>query len=415
MKATSCVEAATAEPGRRTFLKASGGLVLGLSLPLGLHRAAAATDLPPPFSPNAFIRIDRQSRVTLVMPMAEMGQGIYTAMAMLLAEELEIGLDQVRLEHAPADDALYANAILHVQTTGLSTSVRAFWTPLRQAGAVARTLLVEAAARQWAVDPATCRAQRGTVAHPPSQRSLRYGALVDAAATLPVPAAGSVRLKDPKDFRLIGTRAKRLDTPAKVNGRAVFGIDVQVPGMKIRRARDLAGVRRQRQVARRSGGAARQGRAPGGAAARGRRRHRRPHRRGEEGTCSGRDRVGRRAARGDDDRARRPAARAGIAAARRGRTPRRRRRQGVRRRGQAPRRRLSAALPGARGDGADELHGPRAQGRVRHLGRNPGADADAGHGGRDHRACRGRRWRSTTSCSAAASGAGSRPTARCSQ
>ena len=97
------------------------------------------------------------------MPMVEMGQGTYTSLAMLLAEELEVGLDQVRLEHAPPNDALYANAILHVQTTGLSSSVRAFWTPLRQAGAVARTLLIAAAAKQWGVDPAACRAQHGVV------------------------------------------------------------------------------------------------------------------------------------------------------------------------------------------------------------------------------------------------------------
>jgi len=99
-----------------------------------------------PFAPNAFIRIDRQGAVTLVMPMVEMGQGTYTALAMLLAEELEVGLDQVKLEHAPPNDALYGNAILHRQLTGMSSSILAFWTPLRQAGAVARTLLIAAAA-----------------------------------------------------------------------------------------------------------------------------------------------------------------------------------------------------------------------------------------------------------------------------
>ena len=101
--------------------------------------------------------------MTLVMPMVEMGQGTYTSLAMLLAEELEVGLDQVRLEHAPPNDALYANPILHIQATGLSSSIRAFWTPLRQAGAVARTLLIAAAAKQWGVDPAACRAQHGVV------------------------------------------------------------------------------------------------------------------------------------------------------------------------------------------------------------------------------------------------------------
>src|SRR6202030_2319077 len=128
-----------------------------------------------PFAPNAFIRIDRQGDVTLVMPMAEMGQGVYTAMAMLLAEELEVGLDQVKLEHAPPDDALYANAILQSQTTGLSSPIRAFWMPLRQAGAMARTMLVAAAAKQWSVDVNRCQAQRGAVVHPASSRHLTYG------------------------------------------------------------------------------------------------------------------------------------------------------------------------------------------------------------------------------------------------
>src|SRR5712675_2518200 len=214
---------------RRTFLKtgaATGGaLVLGIYLPD--RKAAAAPAGASSFTPNAFVRIDAQGRVTLVMPMVEMGQGIYTAMAMLLAEELEVGLDQVRLEHAPPNDALYANAILHVQTTGLSSSVRAFWTPLRQAGAVARTLIVSAAAKKWGVDPGTCRARRGVVYDAATARHLRYGELVDAAAALPIPASDSVALKQPKDFTLIGTPVKRLDSADKVNGKAQFGIDAK--------------------------------------------------------------------------------------------------------------------------------------------------------------------------------------------
>jgi isoquinoline 1-oxidoreductase beta subunit len=221
---------------RRDFLKAGaalgGGLVIRLALPLALRPAWAAA-ASPGFAPNAFIRIDRQGVVTLVMPMVEMGQGTYTALPMLLAEELEVGLDQVRLEHAPPNDALYANSLLHIQTTGLSASIRAFWTPLRQAGAVGRTLLIAAASKRWDVDPSTCRAQHGVVLHSASERRLGYGELADAAAALPVPAPDSVSLKDPKDFILIGTPAKRLDTPDKVNGRAQFGIDVKVPKMKI--------------------------------------------------------------------------------------------------------------------------------------------------------------------------------------
>ncbi|MEX2123413.1 MAG: xanthine dehydrogenase family protein molybdopterin-binding subunit [Woeseia sp.] len=222
---------------RRSFLKVGaafgGGLVINLTLPLALRPARAMAATSSTFAPNAFIRIDRQGSVTLVMPMVEMGQGIYTAMAMLLAEELEVGLDRVRLEHAPPNDALYANSILHIQTTGLSASVRAFWTPLRQAGAVGRTLLIEAAARQWGVDPGTCRAQLGAVVHVASSRRLDYGELADAAAALPVPARDSVTLKQPEDFTLIGTPARRLDAPDKVDGRAEFGIDTRLPGMKI--------------------------------------------------------------------------------------------------------------------------------------------------------------------------------------
>jgi isoquinoline 1-oxidoreductase beta subunit len=222
---------------RRAFLKSgaalSGALVLTVTLPRGLSAAADGATESAAFAPNAFIRIDRKGAVTLVMPMVEMGQGVYTALAMLLAEELEVGLDQVRLEHAPPNDALYANSILHVQSTGLSSSIRAFWEPLRQAGAVARTLLISAAAKRWAVDPGTCRAKQGVVSDAAGARHLRYDELVDAAAALPVPARDSVTLKQPKDFTLIGTPVKRLDSPDKVNGRAEFGIDVKLPGMKI--------------------------------------------------------------------------------------------------------------------------------------------------------------------------------------
>jgi isoquinoline 1-oxidoreductase subunit beta len=220
---------------RRDFLRAgatlAGGLVIDFALPLGPIPALAAASSP--FAPNAFIRIDRQNAVTLVMPMVEMGQGVYTAMAMLLAEELEVGLDQVRFEHAPADDSLYANAILHVQSTGLSSTIRAFWLPLRQAGAAARTVLIAAAAQQWSVDPAACRAQRGTVVHAASARRLTYGELVDAAATLPVPPKDRVALKPLEAMSLVGTPAKRIEGPSKVDGRSEFGIDVKLPGMKI--------------------------------------------------------------------------------------------------------------------------------------------------------------------------------------
>src|SRR5437899_2239732 len=211
---------------------AGGGLLIGWRSDAGARALAAADRTPPAaFAPNAFIRIGRDGRVTLIMCQVEMGQGTYTSMPMLMAEELEVGLDQVQLEHAPPDDKLYANPLFGDQETGGSSSVRSFYEPLRRAGATARTMLVAAAAQTWDVDPASCRAKRGVVTHTPSGRTLSYGALAEKAAKLPVP--DKVPLKDPKDFTLIGTPAKRLDTPDKVNGKAQYGIDVRLPGMKI--------------------------------------------------------------------------------------------------------------------------------------------------------------------------------------
>jgi isoquinoline 1-oxidoreductase subunit beta len=222
---------------RREFLitgaAAGGGLLLAWHLD-AMPRAAGAAKTPaaaPAFVPNAFIRIGSDGRVTLIMNQVEMGQGTYTSMPMLVAEELEIGLDQVHLEHAPPNDKLYANPLFGDQETGASTSVRMFYEPLRRAGATARTMLVAAAAQTWNVDPASCQARRGVVTHKRTGRKLSYGALAEKAAKLPVPE--QVVLKDPKDFKLIGTAAKRLDTPAKVNGTAQYGIDVRLPGMKI--------------------------------------------------------------------------------------------------------------------------------------------------------------------------------------
>jgi isoquinoline 1-oxidoreductase beta subunit len=220
------------ELSRRDFLVTSaataGGLLLGFRLEVA---ARAAEPSPAEFAPNAFIRIGTDGRVTLVMPQTEMGQGVYTSMPMLLAEELEVGLDQVQLEHAPPNDALYANPTYGEQMTGGSSSVRAFYEPLRRAGATARALLVDAAAAQWGVEPSACRVEKGVVTHSASGRTLAYGALAGRAAKLPAPT--QVALKDPKDFRLIGTPAKRLDTPDKVNGKAMFGIDARPPGVKI--------------------------------------------------------------------------------------------------------------------------------------------------------------------------------------
>jgi isoquinoline 1-oxidoreductase beta subunit len=217
---------------RRAFISvtaaAGGGLLLGFSL-LDCARQTDATATV--FEPDAFIRIGGDGLVTMVMPQVEMGQGTYTSIPMLMAEELEVDLPSVRLEHAPPSDKLYAMPLIGFQATGGSTSIRGFWVPLRTAGATARTMLVSAAAAKWGVDASTCKAAHGEVTHPPTGRRLGYGALTAAAAKLPVPT--DVPLKDPKDFTLIGTPAKRLDTPDKVNGKAQFGIDTRVPGMHI--------------------------------------------------------------------------------------------------------------------------------------------------------------------------------------
>jgi isoquinoline 1-oxidoreductase beta subunit len=218
---------------RRTFLLAAaaagGGLMLSLRLPsAGRDAAAAGID---GFTPNAFIRIAADGQVVLIMPYVEMGQGTYTSIPMLIAEELEVDLKFVRLEHAPPNEKLYGNPLLGVQATGNSNAIRGAWQPLRQAGAAARTMLVAAAAKRWSVDPASCRAQSGEVLHAATGRRIKYGELAADAARLPVPEG--VALKRPEEFKLIGTPAKRLDTPAKVNGTAVYGIDARPPGVKI--------------------------------------------------------------------------------------------------------------------------------------------------------------------------------------
>jgi isoquinoline 1-oxidoreductase beta subunit len=218
---------------RRSFLKASaagGGFVLSVGLPAFALRATAGT--PAGFEPNAFIRIDADGSVTLTMPQVEMGQGTYTSIPMLIAEELEVDLGHVRIEHAPPDRKRYGNPGLGgEQVTGNSSSIRAFWDPMRRAGATARVMLISAAAKRWKLDPSQCHAERGEVVHKASGRRIKFGALVAEAAQVPVPE--KVELKRPQEFKLIGTPAKRLDTPLKVNGKAVYGIDVRPPGVKI--------------------------------------------------------------------------------------------------------------------------------------------------------------------------------------
>ena len=209
---------------RRDFLQVTGtigaGLVIGFRIP---NRRGVA-----PFAPNAWLRIGTDDSVLVIVDRSEMGQGVTTALPMLLAEELEADWTKIRFEFAPADKA-YINQLFGMQGTGGSSSVRAAWKPLREAGARARSILIAAAAQTWGVEPASCRAEAGAVIHAATSRRLTYGALAQRAAALPVPA--DVQLKDPKDWRLAGTPTKRLDTRFKVNGTAQFGIDVRVPGM----------------------------------------------------------------------------------------------------------------------------------------------------------------------------------------
>jgi CO/xanthine dehydrogenase Mo-binding subunit len=235
--------AGTAGISRRSALQA-GGLALAFTWIGGskafaaisprrqpADAAAALADGNPPFAPNAFIRIDADGGVRLVMPMVEMGQAIYTGSAMLLAEELGVDLDQVRVEHSPPNEALYGMPLLGGQITGGSTSTRGTYGVLREAGAVARTLLVSAAAMQWKVEPASCTVARGVVSHAGSGRQLGFGALAASAAQLPMPE--KVALKEQKDFRLIGQPLRRVDSAGKVDGSTQFGLDVRVPGMKV--------------------------------------------------------------------------------------------------------------------------------------------------------------------------------------
>jgi isoquinoline 1-oxidoreductase beta subunit len=227
-------ENALKRPSRRNLLK--GGLAGGFLLAFHLPVRAANEPVQAPdstagkFAPNAFIRIAKDGKTTLVMPQVEMGQGAYTSIAMILAEELDADLAQIVLEHAPPNEKLYANPMLGIQATGNSNSIRAFWKPLRSAGASTRAMLIGAAAKQWKVDPASCTASNGQVIHSASGRKLAYGALADAAAKeAPVP---NPPLKDPKHFKIIGKPLKRFDTPNKTDGKVIYGIDAMLPGMK---------------------------------------------------------------------------------------------------------------------------------------------------------------------------------------
>lgn len=220
----------TAALSRRGFLQTTafvgGGLMLGVVLPGFVGDAQAAGTL---HTPNAWVHIADDNTITLLSARSEMGQGVYTSMPMLIAEELNVDIHKVKVAIAPPNTKLYGNALLGgPQLTGGSTSVRDGWEKLRIAGAQVREMLITAAADKWKVDRSTITAKDGVV-HGPGGKKATYGQLAAAASQLPVPE--KVALKDPKDFTIIGKRTTRLDTPSKTNGTAVFGIDVKLPGM----------------------------------------------------------------------------------------------------------------------------------------------------------------------------------------
>ena len=209
-------------PSRRSLLKGGAAVTAGLVIgfrwdgrPRGVQAAVAATGLVP----NAFVRIAPDDTVTVISKYTEMGQGVYTGVATILAEELDADFDRIRMETAPVDLKLYINPALNMQGTGGSLSMATAWQQLRNAGATARAMLVSAAAAEWGVKPESITVAKGVVPHAPSGRHAQFGELAAKAATLPMPA--NVQLKEPKDFTLIGQpHLPRLDTFDKTNGTA---------------------------------------------------------------------------------------------------------------------------------------------------------------------------------------------------
>ncbi|PYX51183.1 MAG: xanthine dehydrogenase family protein molybdopterin-binding subunit [Acidobacteria bacterium] len=207
---------------RREFVAAGvaagAGLVIGFYLP---HKSEGSAE---GFSPNAYLRITPDNKITIVVARSEMGQGVRTALPMILAEELEADWKQIEIEQAGAS-TLYGD-----QTTGGSASIRTTWDPMRKAGASAREMLISAAALSWGVPRSSCTAENSHIKHASSNRSFSYGELANKAATLPIPT--DVTLKQSKDYKIVGQRLARVDTPAKVKGEAIFGLDYRMPGMK---------------------------------------------------------------------------------------------------------------------------------------------------------------------------------------
>jgi isoquinoline 1-oxidoreductase subunit beta len=225
------VNAAT-EMKRREFLKAGaalgGGLLISLYVPEFVPAARAADSAVKPVALNAFVRIGTDESVTVISNHSEMGQGIYTSLPMLLNEELEADWAQVRVESSPVD-AVYNHTVFGIMMTGGSTTTNSEYDRFRKMGAMARIMLIAAAAQSWNVDPQTCRVEKGFVIHTPTGRRASYGSLAEAASEIAPPK--DIPLKDPKDFTLVGKPVHRLDTPSKTNGTAQFGLDVYIPGM----------------------------------------------------------------------------------------------------------------------------------------------------------------------------------------
>ena len=215
---------------RRDFLKAGAiagsSLILGFKIPLSWEADAAEKSTS--FVPNAYLKIDEAGIITVLVPQSDMGQGVLTSFPMMVAEELDANWKNVHFEQAPAAK-VYTNTIIGMQLTGGSSSVRAFWNSVREAGAAARAMLVEAAAKEWKVDAGSCKTENGAVLHPASKRKANYGELVSKAAALSVPK--SIKPKTPENYKILGTPENRLDTPAKVRGQGTFGIDVRQTGM----------------------------------------------------------------------------------------------------------------------------------------------------------------------------------------
>jgi isoquinoline 1-oxidoreductase beta subunit len=226
------------QPARRTFLKGAGS-VTALALTVGFEwagsphaEALAAAPAGAAFAPNAFLRIGADDTITVIAKHVEMGQGAYTGIATIVAEELDADWARVRVESAPADASRYANSAFgKIQGTGGSSAMANSWTQLREAGGKARAMLLTAASKEWHVPVSELTVEKSVISHAASKRQAPFGSLVKSAASLPVP--GTVQLKDPKDFTLIGHEAPRVDVPAKCDGTAQFTLDVEMPGMLV--------------------------------------------------------------------------------------------------------------------------------------------------------------------------------------